>query len=66
MPKEKQGKLLCVDNLRHAEYYQMQDTFDDLYVRSKAGEKFTNLMDAILSPNNILLAYRNIKGNSGS
>ena len=26
MPKEKQGKLLCVDNLRHAEYYQMQDT----------------------------------------
>ena len=66
MPKEKQGKLLCVDNLRHAEYYQMQDTFDDLYARSKAGEKFTNLMDAILSPNNILLAYRNIKGNSGS
>lgn len=66
MPKEKQGKLMCVDNLRHAEYYQMQETFDNLYARSKAGEKFTQLMDVILSPNNILLAYRNIKSNSGS
>ena len=24
MPKGKAGKILCVDNLRHAEYYDMQ------------------------------------------
>ena len=36
MPEKKQGKLLCVDDLRHAEYYHMQNTFDDLYARSLA------------------------------
>ena len=29
MPKEK--KNLCVDSLRHAEYYDMQLVFDNLY-----------------------------------
>ncbi|MCI9456454.1 MAG: group II intron reverse transcriptase/maturase, partial [Oscillospiraceae bacterium] len=66
MPEEKQKKLLSVDNLRHAEYYEMQEVFDNLYARSKAGEKFTDLMKLILSRENILLAYRNIKANSGS
>ena len=46
MPNEKANnkkeKLLCVDNLRHAEYYEMQGVFDDLYARSKCGEEFTN------------------------
>ena len=41
MPEKKQGKLLCVDDLRHAEYYHMQNTFDDLYARSLANETFT-------------------------
>ena len=54
------------EDLRHAEYYDMQNVFDDLYARSKAGEVFNNLMEIILSRNNILLAYRNIKSNTGS
>ena len=66
MPKEKQQKQLSVDDLRHAEYYGMQEVFDKLYARSQAGEKFTDLMGVILSRENILLAYRNIKANTGS
>lgn len=64
MPKK--NKNLCVDDLRHAEYYGMQSAFDELYQRSKNGEVFDNLMDLILSRDNILLAYRNIKANGGS
>ena len=64
MPKKKEP--LKVDDLRHSEYYGMQEVFDDLYARSAAGEKFTNLMELILSRNNILLAYRNMKANNGS
>lgn len=66
MPREKKIKLLSEDNLRHAEYYDMQKVFDDLYSRSKQNEIFTGLMEAILSRENILLAYRNIKTNTGS
>lgn len=66
MSKEKTEKLLCVENLRHSEYYGMQETFDNLYAKSKAGEQFTNLVEIILSRENILLAYRNIKANAGS
>lgn len=66
MPKEKHVKLLCVDNLRHSEYYGMQKIFDDLYARSKQGEHFSDLMDIVLARENILLAYRNIKANTGS
>ena len=66
MAKAKQEKPLCVNDLRHAEYYGMQESFDDLYVRSRNGEKFTALMDLILKRENILLAYRNIKANHGS
>lgn len=64
MPKK--NKTLCVDDLRHAEYYGMQPVFDELYHRSLEGENFTDLMDLILSRDNILLAYRNIKANGGS
>ena len=71
MPKEKKTKtkekpLLCVDDLRHNEYYGMQETFDNLYARSKNGEVFTDLMSTVLKRENILLAYRNIKANTGS
>ena len=52
--------------LRHAEYYDMQKTFDSLYADSKSGEVFGNLMDIISAPSNIKLAFRNIKGNDGS
>ena len=66
MPKEKQARLLCADDLRHAEYYMMQSVFDDLFDRSENNEQFSNLMDVILMRENILLAYRNIKANTGS
>lgn len=55
-----------MDTLRHAEYYGMQQTFDALYEKSKAGEASTDLMQMILSRDNIMLAYRNIKTNAGS
>ena len=66
MPKEKSKKLLSVESLRYSEYYDQQETFDNLYAKSKSGEKFTNLMELILKRENILLAYRAIKGNLGS
>lgn len=52
--------------LRHSEYYDLQDCFDELYAKSKQGDVFTNLMEVISSEENIRLAYRNIKHNSGS
>ena len=52
--------------LRHLEYYDLQECFDNLYVKSKQGEVFTKLMEIISSEENIRLAYRNIKRNSGS
>ncbi len=52
--------------LRHLEYYDLQGVFDKLYADSKRGEVFTNLMDIIRDENNIRLAYRNIKRNTGS
>lgn len=65
MPKERK-KVLCMDAQRHAEYYGMQQTFDELYAKSKAGEVFNGLMELVLNPDNIMLAYRNIKTNTGS
>ena len=52
--------------LRHLEYYDLQDCFDRLYAKSKQGDVFTNLIEIISSEENIRLAYRNIKRNSGS
>lgn len=52
--------------LRNNEYYDMQSTFDKIYLKSCNNYKFVNLMDYITSENNILLAYRNIKNNRGS
>ncbi|XNQ64745.1 group II intron reverse transcriptase/maturase [Alkalihalobacillus sp. 1P02AB] len=44
----------------------MQSTFDMLYEQSKSESKFTNLISIISSDENIKLAYRNIKKNTGS
>ena len=52
--------------LRNAEYYDFQDVLDKLYADSEKGYQFKNLMKLIYSPENIMLAYRNIKKNSGS
>ena len=43
-----------------------ENIYTDLYDRAKNGEHFTNLMPLVLSHENILLAYRNIKNNTGS
>lgn len=53
-------------SLRNNEYFDTQDIFDNLYKKSCENVKFTNLMKYIRSERNILLAYRNIKGNKGS
>jgi group II intron reverse transcriptase/maturase len=52
--------------LRHLEYYDLQETLDRLYSDSQQGKDFNNLMLLITSEENIRLAYRNIKRNSGS
>lgn len=52
--------------LRHSEYYDLQDTFDKLYAKSMEGSEFTDLLPLISSEENIMLAYRNIKRNTGS
>lgn len=52
--------------LRNAEYYNFQEVQDKLYADSKAGRIFKNLVTIIMSEENIQLAYRNIKKNSGS
>ncbi|MBQ4403005.1 MAG: hypothetical protein II857_01205 [Selenomonadaceae bacterium] len=43
-----------------------ENIYNKLYERAKNGEHFTNLMPLVLSRENILLAYRNIKNNTGS
>ena len=52
--------------LRHLEYYDLQNTLDTLYADSGRGKIFNNLMPLVESEENIRLAYRNIKRNSGS
>lgn len=52
--------------LRNAEYYDMQNVFDELYAQSVKGQRFHNLMEWIKRPANIKLAYRNMRKNSGS
>ena len=52
--------------LRNIEYYDFQDVLDKLYADSENSKRFTDLMGLIASPQNILLAYRNIKKNKGS
>ena len=52
--------------LRNNEYYSIQEQFDNLYEKSSQSAVFDNLMPMIVSEQNILLAYRNIKKNKGS
>ena len=47
-------------------YYDMSNVTDKLYAQSKNGNNFYKLYELIISENNILLAYRNIKKNTGS
>lgn len=54
------------DKLRRAEYYDFQEIQDKLYADSCKGKVFKHLVETISLPENIRLAYRNIKKNHGS
>ena len=56
--KEKRQKL------RNAEYYDFQAIQDMLYRDSLNNKTFKNLMQYIVSEENIRLAFRNMKKNS--
>lgn len=58
--------MLKKDKLRYNEYYDMQHIYDELYTQSKNGNNFYKLLEIIGSEQNICLAYRNLKTNSGS
>lgn len=51
---------------RYFEYYDLLKTFDGLYDRAKEGKEFRRLYDIITDRKNIVVAYRNIKRNTGS
>ena len=59
-------KPLKKQKLRNTEYYDMQAVYDELYEKSVKGYKFIHLVEIISKPENIKLAYRNIRKNSGS
>lgn len=61
-----QSKALKKSKLRHAEYYDFQSIQDELYAKSQKGRVFKGLTEIIIMPENIKLAYRNLKKNSGS
>lgn len=53
-------------SIKNSEYYDMLEITDKLYEQSMKGIPATQIMELVLSPNNIMLAYRNIKKNKGS
>ena len=59
-------KPLKKQKIRNSEYYDMQLVFDELYAESAAGHQFHNLVGLIKRPENIKLAYRNMRKNDGS
>ncbi|QUW23617.1 group II intron reverse transcriptase/maturase [Sporosarcina sp. Marseille-Q4063] len=55
-----------MSTLRYWDYYNMTETFTDLYEKSCNKDTFSHLYDIIVSRENILLAFRTIKSNKGS
>jgi len=55
-----------VSTLRYWDYYNMTETFTDLYKKASNNDTFNNIYDIITSRENILLAFRTIKSNKGS
>ncbi|WP_043978762.1 group II intron reverse transcriptase/maturase [Priestia megaterium] len=55
-----------MNKYRYSDYYNMTPIFDELYQKSSENKKFKKLMDVIQSDNNIKLAFRMIKSNTGS
>ena len=58
--------MLKKTKLRYNEYFNMQSTFDELYQQSRNNNNFYKLIEIIGSEQNIRLAYRNLRSNSGS
>lgn len=58
--------MLKKNKLRYNEYYNMQSTFDELYSQSLNNNNFYKLIEIIGSKENIRLAYKNLRSNSGS
>ena len=54
-------KPLKKQKIRNSEYYDMQLVLDELYAASVKGQRFCNLVELIKRPENIKLAYRNIR-----
>lgn len=57
------GMNLSAEVLKHQ---PMTETFDRLYEASQNQQIFVDIMSVIMSDENIMLAYRNIKKNKGS
>ncbi|OLR27656.1 hypothetical protein BLD50_00540 [Bacillus cereus] len=55
-----------MNKYRYSDYYSMTPIFDTLYKNSSENKQFNKLMDIIQSDNNIKLAFRMIKSNTGS
>lgn len=51
---------------KNRKYYDRVNIYEKLYSKSEDNVKFKRLMDRVKHPDNIMLAYRNIKGNKGS
>ena len=47
MPAE--AEIIKRKNLRHNEYYNMQEVFDNLYKKSKQGNKLNKIYEIIIS-----------------
>ncbi len=66
LTSEQQDKKPKQRKIRNSEYYGMQECFDSLYKDSVKGKVFSHLMGIIESEENIKLAYRSVKKNTGS
>ena len=66
LTSEQQEKKPKQRKIRNSEYYGMQEIFDGLYANSVKGKVFNHLMEIIESEENIKLAYRTVKKNTGS
>ena len=66
MPTMTMEKTQKKQKLRNAEYYDLQNVLDNLYLQSKEKREFTKLLEMVTASENILLAYRNICKNKGS
>lgn len=66
LTSEQQERKPKQRKIRNSEYYGLEENFDGLYADSRNGRVFNHLMEIIESEENIKLAYRTVKKNTGS